>query len=41
MSPIARQVPRDFDIAPHGEGGEEEEIVRNLEGISHGAPDYE
>ena len=38
MSPIARQIPRDFD--PHGEGGEEEEIVRNLEGITRGVPNY-
>ena len=38
MSPIARQIPRDFD--PHGEGGEEEEIVRNLEGITRVVPDY-
>jgi len=28
MSPIARRIPRDFD--PHGEGREEEELVRNL-----------
>ena len=40
MSPIARRVPRGFDIAPHGEGGEEEEIIRNLEGISRGISDY-
>ena len=38
MSPIARQVPHDFNVAP--EGGEEEEIIRNLEGISHGVPNY-
>ena len=23
MSPIARRIPRDFDVAPHGEGGVE------------------
>ena len=40
MSPIARKVPCDFDIAPHGEGGEEEEIMRNLEGISRGVLEY-
>ena len=40
MSSIARWVPHDFDISPHGEGGEEEEIVHNLEGISRGVPDY-
>ena len=40
MSLIARRVPHDFDIAPHGEGGEEEEIMHNLEGISRGVLDY-
>ena len=38
MSSIARRIPRDFD--PQGEGGEEDEIVRNLEGITRGVPDY-
>ena len=37
MSPIARRIPRDFDVAPQGE---EEEIVHNLEGITRGVPDY-
>ena len=41
MSPIAWQNPQDFDVAPHGEGGKEEEIIRNLEGISRGIPNYE
>ena len=40
MSPIAQIVPRDFDVAPHGEGGEEEEIICNLERISCWIPDY-
>ena len=40
MSPIAWRVPCDFDVAPNGEGGEEEEIICNLEGISRGIPDY-
>ena len=40
MSSIAQQIPRDFDVAPHGEGGKEEEIIHNLEGISHGISDY-
>ena len=39
MSPIARRIPHDFD--PQGEGGEEDEIVRNLEGITQGVLDYE
>ena len=38
MSPIARRIPRDLD--PQGEGGEEDEIVRNLEGINRGVLDY-
>ena len=38
MSPIVRRIPRDFD--PQGEGGEEDQIVRNLEGITRGVPDY-
>ena len=38
MSPIARRIPRDFD--PQGEGGKEYEILRNLEGITQGVPDY-
>ena len=40
MSPISWRIPRDFDVAPHGEGGEEEEIIHNLEGISCGILDY-
>ena len=40
MSSIAQRIPREFDVAPHGEGGKEEEIICNLEGISHGIPDY-
>ena len=38
MSPIARQIPRDFH--PQGEGDEEDEIVCNLEGITQGVLDY-
>ena len=38
MSPIARRVPRDFE--PHGEGSEEEELMCNLEGITHAVSDY-
>ena len=38
MSAIARRIPRDFD--PQGEGDEEDEIVRKLEGITQGVPDY-
>ena len=38
MSPIVRRIPRDF--VPQGEGNEEDEIVRNLEGITQGVPDY-
>ena len=38
MSPIARRIPHNFD--PQGEGGEEDEIVRNLEGITRGVPNY-
>ena len=37
MSPIVRRIPPDFDAAPQGE---EEEIVHNLEGITHGVLDY-
>ena len=37
MSPIASQIPCDFDVAPHGE---EEDIVHNLEEIARGVPDY-
>ena len=40
MGPIARRIPRDFYAAHHGEGGEEEEIICNLEGISRGILDY-
>ena len=40
ISPIARRIPRDFDVAPHGEGSGEEEIICNLEGISLGILDY-
>ena len=40
MSPVAQRIPCDFDVAPHGEGSEEEEIIRNLEGLSSGIPDY-
>ena len=40
ISPIARRVPRDFEAATHGEGSEEEEITRNLEGLTIGIPDY-
>ena len=40
MSPIARRIPRDFDVAPHGEASEEEEIVRNLEGLTSRIPNY-
>ena len=38
MSPIARRIPHDFD--PQGEGDEEDEIVRNLEGVTRGVPEY-
>ena len=37
MSSIARKIPRDFDVSPQGE---EEEIMHNLEGISHGVANY-
>ena len=37
---IAQRVPRDFDVAPHGEGSEEEEIIHNLEGLTSRIPDY-
>ena len=40
MSPIAQRIPRDFDVAPHGEGSEEEEIVHNLERLTNQIPDY-
>ena len=35
---IAQRAPRNFD--PHGEGGEGEEIVQNLEGITCGFLEY-
>ena len=38
MSLIARQIPYDFD--PQGKGGEEDEILHNLEGITLGVLDY-
>ena len=31
-------IPHDFN--PQGEGGEEDEMVHNLEGITQGVPDY-
>ena len=39
MSPIAQRVPDDFDVAPHGEGIEEE-IIHNLEGLTSIILDY-
>jgi len=42
MSPIARRCPHPIDaIAPYQEGSDnEEEIVRNLEGLTHGIHEY-
>ena len=40
MSPIARGIPHDFDVAPHGEGSEHEEIVYNVEGLTSKIPNY-
>lgn len=42
MSPISRHVPRPIDVvAPYQEGSDnEEEITRNLEGLTHGIPEY-
>ena len=37
MSPIVRRTPHDFD--PQGESIDKE-LVQNLEGITHGVPDY-
>ncbi len=41
-SPTARHVASQFDvIAPYQEGSEnEEEIVRNIEGLTHRIPEY-
>ena len=38
MSSIARRTPLAYD--PQGEGGEGNELVQNLEGITRGIPDY-
>jgi len=38
MSSVARQAARDFNT--QGEGGEVEELVQNLEGITCGIPNY-
>ena len=40
MSPISQRVPRDFDVAPHGEGSKEEEIIHNLEGLTSRITNY-
>lgn len=42
MSLIARHYPRPIDVVtPYQEGSDnEEEIVRNLEGLTHGIPEY-
>ena len=43
MSPIARRVPCPIDVvAPYQVGSDnEEEITRNLEGLTHGIPQYD
>jgi len=42
MSQIARHVTRSIDaVAPYQEGSDnKEEIARNLEGLTHGIPEY-
>ena len=42
MSPIARRYPRPIDVvAPYQEGSDnKEEIARNLDGLTHGIPEY-
>ena len=38
MSPVARRTSLAYD--PQGDGGEGDELVQNLEGISRGVLDY-
>ena len=40
MSPIARHIARQFEVAPYQEGSDNEEIAQNLEGLTHGIPEY-
>ena len=41
MSPIARRVDWQFDVAPYQEGSDnEEEITQNLEGLTHCILEY-
>lgn len=41
MSLISRHVARQFDVAPYQEGRDnEEEIIRNLEGLTDGILEY-
>lgn len=41
MSPIARHVSQQFEIAPYQEGiDNDEEIAQNLEGLTRGIPKY-
>ena len=41
MSLITRCIARQFYVTPYQEGREnEEDIVRNLKGLTHGIPEY-
>lgn len=41
MSLIARHIAWNFDVTPYQEGSEnEEDIVWNLKGFTHGIPEY-